>query len=275
MRKILRSIFILAITSIILVGCNSKEDVPKDQEVPSGQGVTSSDQTSVGDGEELYSFRAEVIESGASLLITPSEESNEARSSDKISVHLTNTMLVDEAGTTISTEDLIAGDILVITYNGLIAESYPAQITATKVEKVDHNKLFDGYLALIDDIFQEDKGLNYDIKMIALDTSEWIKLSSIEKEMIFAKVKATYGLEVIEGTYEELAEQGLINQESLSFTDGVLIKISKITYDERKERLTCATSKWRGGDGAIGADDVTAVLRNGTWEITKEGNWIS
>lgn len=269
MKKIIKLIFILIISTIVLGGCGTKEEVPNDMD------ASRSDQSPSGVGEELYSFRAEVIESGISLLITPSEDSNEAKSSDKISVHLTGAVLMDEAGATITTEELIAGDILVVTYNGIIMESYPAQITATKVEKVDHNNLLDGYLALINNIYQEDSGLNNDIKKIALDTSEWVNLTSIEKEMILAKVKSTYGLEILEGTYEELATQNIIDKENLLFPDGILIKISEITYDENKEVIKCAISKWRSGTGAIGADDVTAVLKEGSWEITKEGNWIS
>jgi hypothetical protein len=269
MRRIIKLISILLIMAFVMSGCGTKEVVPNIED------DSQSDQTPVGDGEELYSFRAEIMEGGDTLLITPSEDSNEARSSDKISVNVTTAVLVDETGTTIKTEDLVVGDILVITYNGVILESYPAQITATKVEKVDHNNLIDGYLALIDDIYREDNGLNNDIKTIALDTSEWINLTDIEKEMILAKVRVAYGLEIIEGTYEELAEQKIVDSENLLFPDGILIKISKITYDENKEEIKCAISKWRSGDGAIGADDVTAVLKSNIWEITKEGKWIS
>ncbi len=269
MRKVIRFIFILMLTVLVMGGCGTKEEVSSTKNPP------QSDQTPSSDGEEQFSFRAEIIESGDVLLITPSEESNEARSSDKISVNVAGAVLMDENGATIKTEHLIAGDILVITYNGMIAESYPAQITATKVEKVGHNNLMDGYLALIDDIYQEDKGLNNDIKKIALDTSEWINLTNLEQEMILTKVTAAYGLDIIEGTYEELVEQKIIDKDQLLFPDGILIKLSKITYDENKEEIKCAISKWRSGDGAIGADDVTAVLKNGSWEITKEGNWIS
>ena len=268
-KSIIKLVTILALTAIILAGCGTKEEEPSTNDAP------QADQTPDGSGEELYSFRAEIMEGGDVLLITPSEESNEAKSSDKISVNVANAVLVDETGTTITTEKLMVGDILVITYNGVILESYPAQITATKVEKVDHNNLIDGYLALIDDIYRVDDGLNSDIKTIAMDTSEWINLTNMEKEMIFTKVKAAYGLEVIEGTFEELSEQNIIDKEKLMFQDGILIKISEITYDEKKEEIKCAMSKWRSGDGAIGADDVTAVLKNGGWKITKEGNWIS
>ncbi len=269
MKKIIKLLSILMIAIIVLGGCGTKEEVP-DQGEPS-----TADQTPSGEGEETYSFQAEIIEVGTTLLITPGEDSNEARSSDKIAVSFGDATLVDEKGLTIASEELLVGDILVITYNGVILESYPAQITASRIEKIDHNNLIDGYLALIDDIYREDDGLNSDIKTIAFDTSAWINLTDIEKEMIFAKVKEAYGLEVIEGTFEELTEQGIIDKENLFFPEGVLIEISELAYDENKEEITCAISKWRSGLGAIGASEVTAVLVDGNWEITKDGNWIS
>lgn len=257
------------LAAIVMSGCAKKREIPETKDAP------RSDQAPYGGREELYSFRAEIIEVGEALFITPSKDSNEIKSSDKISINLTGAALIDEDGEAITKEELVTGDILVITYNGVIAESYPAQITATKVEKVDHNYLIDGYLALIDDIYKEDKGLNNDITKLAVDTSEWINLTDIEKDLVLTKVKEAYGLEVIEGTYEELAEQKLIDKEKLIFSDGILIKISAITYDENKEVIKCASSKWRSGDGAVGAGDVTAVLKNGLWEITKTGSWIS
>lgn len=225
--------------------------------------------------EEQYSFRAEVLESGTSLLVTPSEGSNEAKSSDKISVGLNAATIVDESGENITVDQLKAGDILVITYNGMIAESYPAQIGADRIEKVGHNNLLDGYLALIDDIYRVDEGLNSDIDTIAFDTSEWINLTDSEKELIFQKVKATYGYEVIEGTFDELKEQGLIDQDNLYFPKGVLIKVTKMKYDKEKEEITCSIEKWRSGLGAIGANEVTATFKDDKWNIVKEGNWIS
>jgi hypothetical protein len=265
MRRLITIMSMIILAVFVLSGCGTRESNPD----------ATADQNPSGNGEEQYTFRAELIEAGVSLLITPSEESNEIRSSDRISVALSNAVLTGETGVELKAEDLQPGDILMITYNGIIAESYPAQITASKVERVDHNNLLDGYLALIDDIYQEDSGLNSEITTIAFDTSEWVNLTNIEKEMIFAKVKEAYGFEVIEGTFEELAEQKLIDKDNLYFPTGILIKISDITYDEKKEEITCAISKWRSGLGSIGADQVTALLKNGTWEITKDGMWIS
>ena len=58
-------------------------------------------------------------------------------------------------------------------------------------------------------------------------------------------------------------------------TEGILIKIMKLNYNHDKEKITCGFSKWRGGDGAVGSDKVTAHLEGTSWKITKEEMWIS
>ncbi len=97
----------------------------------------------------------------------------------------------------------------------------------------------------------------------------------MRKSIIFEKVKNTYGYEVIEGTYDELVEQGLIEKDQLYFPKGILIKISNMQYLAKKHKITCAISKWRSGLGAIGSDAVTAQLNNGEWKVTRESTWIS
>jgi hypothetical protein len=248
---------------LIFSACSTREDTDVNTTPP------------ISNSDELPTFQAEVIETGDYLLVAPNEDTNEARSSDKISVSLLNAKLVNKEGTDINLDELLVGDILIITYDGAIMESYPAQITASKVELIDHNNLLDGYLALIDDIYQMDNGLNGEIEMIAFDTSQWINLTNIGKEIIFAQVKESYGFEVIEGTYEELVEQELIEEENLYFPKGILIKLSNMEYNKDKEKITCAISKWRSGLGAIGSEDVTAEYDGTQWKISKEGMWIS
>jgi hypothetical protein len=175
----------------------------------------------------------------------------------------------------ITKEDILPGDYLVVTYNGGIDESYPAQIAASRIEVVDHNKLIDAYFALIEDIYNEDSGLNGNITTIAFDTRDWSLLTDIEKEIILEGVKTSYDFDVVTGTYDELAEQGLIDKEKLLFEKGILITISKLKYDEKQEKITCAMEKWRSGLGAVGSDKVTAQLEGKEWKVTKEGMWIS
>ncbi|MBH1940811.1 DUF3221 domain-containing protein [Mobilitalea sibirica] len=226
--------------------------------------------------DSKISFEATIIEAGEkSLLVTPDSESNEYKSSDKISISLSDMEITDKKGNNIETAKLKVLDRIKIYYGGEIMESYPAQIRATSIERIGVNVLLDGYLALIDDIYNIDTGLNHDITTIAFDTTQWSNISQTEKELMFTLVQEEYGMEVIEGTFEELAEEGIIDKENLNFEKGILIKISNIEYNEKKKTITCAIEKWRSGLGAIGAEDVKAKYDDGDWDITKQGNWIS
>ena len=78
--------------------------------------------------EEQYEFVATII--GAyerAILVEPEEGTNERKCSDKISMAITRP--------TNGTNDFyVVGNKVKITYNGVIMESYPAQIIATKIE---------------------------------------------------------------------------------------------------------------------------------------------
>jgi hypothetical protein len=231
--------------------------------------------TKSGDENGSYTFDAEVIDAKENLLVAPDAKSNEFRSSDKISVGTTDADITGMNEGKLTKDDLKAGDLIKITYNGIIEETYPARITADFIEVTGHNLLIDGYLALIDDLYQEDSGLNSDITVIGFDTSGWSGLSDIEKEIIFKAVKESYGVDIVEGTSDELAEQGLIDKDNLFFPNGILITLGDLKYNDRDQKITCSVKKWRSGDGAIGANEVTAKYKDGEWKITKSGMWIS
>lgn len=221
-----------------------------------------------------YVFKAEVIESGNGLLVAPEEGSDAYRSSDKISVNINGAPILDESGDEMSVDQLKPGDLLMISYNGVILESYPAQIGASRIDYLGHNLLLDAYMASITDIYQEDSGLNGDIRMIAFDTTEWVDLTEIEKEIILSMVKEKYGFDTLQATFEELSEQGLIDKDNLYFPEGILIELKNMKWNEEEKVLKCSISKWRSGLGAIGAD-VEAEYDGGGWKLTKTGMWIS
>ena len=80
--------------------------------------------------EEQYEFVATIIGVyESSILIEPEEGTNERKSSDKISMKITRP-------TTGVNDFYVKGNKVKITYNGVIMESYPAQIIATKIELV-------------------------------------------------------------------------------------------------------------------------------------------
>lgn len=219
-------------------------------------------------------FTAVVIEAGKGLLVTPEAGSAASASSDRISVSLYETEILDDKGNAVTADRFKPGDLLKIFYNGVILESYPAQIRADRIEYLGRDLQLDGYMAVIDDIYQEDSGLNGDIKMIAFDTTEWVNLTEIEKEILLSMVKEKYGFDTLQGTFEELSEQGLIDKDNLYFPEGILIEIKKVEWNEKDKALKCSISKWRSGLGAIGAD-VKATYDGGSWNLSKSGMWIS
>lgn len=87
--------------------------------------------------EKPVVFMATVIEGGDTLLVEPQKDSNEYKSSDKIAVHTSNALIVNGKDKKILLSDIMAGQTLEITYNGMIAESYPAQIQAIKIKVLD------------------------------------------------------------------------------------------------------------------------------------------
>lgn len=273
-------IMLLLAVVMMFHGCGTLTDrSPSGGNTPAGEDnstdVDASPRTDKPAEEDAATFDAQVIEAGDHLLVTPDKDSSEYRSSDRISVGTDQAVMVNKDGEALALNELKPGDYLVITYSGAIAESYPAQIQADEIKLIGHNVLLDGYLALIDDIWQEDSGLNGDIEMIAFDTTGWTEQSEIEKEIIFAAVKEAYGYETLEGTFDELVEQGLIDKDNLYFPKGIQIVIGDMNYDEDKNIITCSIKKWRSGLGAIGSDEVTARFKEDKWEITKEGMWIS
>ncbi len=74
-------------------------------------------------------FEAQILEVHEKyLMVTPNDGEAELRSADRISVSTKEASLVDNEGNKISINDFEEGMQIEILYDGMIAESYPAQI---------------------------------------------------------------------------------------------------------------------------------------------------
>lgn len=84
-------------------------------------------------------FIGTVLENdGTTLLVEPQAGSSELRSADKISISIIDTTITDKENKEISLEEIKVGERVEITYNGQIAESYPAQIhKCYKIKLID------------------------------------------------------------------------------------------------------------------------------------------
>ena len=106
-------IFSILITLFLLVGC--------------------SDQS----GEEVF-FIATVLEiNQSSLLVEPAEGSAELSSADRIVAHVGDAIIIDPEGNEVDITAVEVGDKVMIIYDGVTADSYPAQIWCIRVQLMD------------------------------------------------------------------------------------------------------------------------------------------
>ena len=141
----------------------------------------------------------------------------------------------------------------------------------TKGEVKDDEEIVDGYMEIINMLYNKDKDLNDGIKYIAIDTSNMRNLSE-EGEKKLLKDLEGYGHTVLKVTMKGLKEKGFI--EASIFKEGILFEIKHDSIKNNK--ITMVASKYRSGLGAIGLNKVVIERKNNKWEIIEEnGSWVS
>lgn len=101
------------------------------------------------------------------------------------------------------------------------------------------------YLEVLENLWNVDSGLNNEISQIGIDLSELSNLTHVEKDYIISKFASRHNLPYIEGTFEELCEQGYIDKENLIWEDGLFFSIKT-----NEDGSTFDAQKWRSGLGA-------------------------
>ncbi|MGI6580218.1 MAG: hypothetical protein ACOX3H_08315 [Saccharofermentanales bacterium] len=191
-------------------------------------------------------------------------------------------ILID--GETAEVSDLKNGMTLELLYSGMILESYPAipadviEIRATSPEIGEYGDLCGLYLKVLEDLWNEDTGLNYQIENIGIDLSAAPgNLTSSEKAAICYLFGQKLNLNSMLGTYQDFVDQGFINDKELYWENGLLFSISESSSLHETETpqmqsgghntLMFNASKWASGLGAIFYDDCIA-----TWG--EDGYWL-
>lgn len=129
MKKILK-LFTLCILTLSFAACSSPSSDHGGNSVPDH----ADSDAPVDQDTETTSFQATLLEVNENyLLVEPAADSDERKSSDQISVGLGT---LDDAQIDALLPELEPGDLLEIEYDGLIAETYPAQITGLSVRKI-------------------------------------------------------------------------------------------------------------------------------------------
>ena len=190
---------------------------------------------------------------------------------------------------------------LINVYYDLLLETFPAQfgnvsaVEHTRTERDDRCGL---YLQVLEDLWAVDEGLNGDITELGVDLSSVTDLSESEKSAVAWAFGNAHGLTPVEGTWDELKEQGYFTAQPLEgdgapegaafyhWEDGALFSIrtnedaawSLPDIAEGSPPVLTAfdAQKWRSGLGAYFFQDCTAVQADdGTWTYTVGSEAIS
>ena len=183
----------------------------------------------------------------------------------------------------------VAGALVEVTWNGTVLESYPAQfgeVTAVCILEDGFNDLCRLYRDVLNDLWEADPGLNDGITELGVDLSE-TSLPESERAAVAYAFGMDHGLMPVEGTYQELVDQGYIDGEELFWEDGCLFSI-KETQDEDPVVFSLPSigpgdeipdysgvrfdaEKWRGGTGAYSFTNCTAASLDGHWNVYTVG----
>lgn len=240
------------------IGNETKEEVEISETIPEDK------------EEDMVTYTGKIIEKrqerGTYLIASDGTEG-------LLDVHVLETKLI-ENGSSITDDAIMPGMVVEVTFNGMVLESYPGQIYASKIEVISReDDLVSLYLDILKQVYENDEGLNGDISMIAVDLSKADNVSEGEKEAILYQAWQLFGMEVIPGTYEELKEQGYISSDGYDFLDGVLLKIETLQVDT--DSFQFAASKWRSGTGANFYMDCRAEKKEGKYTFELGGFAIS
>lgn len=124
----------------------------------------------------------------------------------------------------------LAGALVEVAYNGNVLETFPAQlggITAITVLSDGFDDRCALYRNVLEDLWTVDEGLNsHGMTYVGMDLSG-TSLSASERSALAWAFASEHGAELVEGTWDQLAEQGYIDREHLQWEDGCLFSITE------------------------------------------------
>ncbi len=186
----------------------------------------------------------------------------------------------------------LVGTTVQVTYTGGIQESWPlgfSGVTALAFSTEEFNDLGALYLRVLEDLWEVDTGLNSDLAVVGVDLSG-TSLSYTERSAVAYAFGVAHGVTAVEGTWDELVEQGYITGEALEgggdaqfyqWEDGCLFTIEEsdepVVFSMPSlgpgetvpgyDAVAFDAQKWRSSLGAYFFSDCTAVSNgDGHWD---------
>ncbi|MDE6750548.1 MAG: serpin family protein [Lachnospiraceae bacterium] len=172
--------------------------------------------------------------------------------------------IITESGEALTDGEIESGSLIEISFDGNIEETFPGHLCGVTEIRVLDKGGFDNlcslYLDVLEDLWQVDSALNSDITMIGVDLSQ-TRLSPTEQSALAWRFRELHGVEIVQGTWQELVEQGYIDGEALYWENGCLFSITEKEMEGEYSLniVTFDAEKWRSGLGAYCFVDCTSV----------------
>lgn len=168
---------------------------------------------------------------------------------------------------------------LLLTACAPAASTIGAAPTPTPAADETWNDTCELFLQVLEDLWNTDPALSADVTVLGLDLSEAPGgLNKAQKEEVASRFGAAHGVEVVQGTWQELADAGFIDAENLYWEDGCLFTIAlagEAGCGMPDSSLVFDATKWRSGLGAIFWTDCHATYEDGGWAYEVGGFAIS
>ena len=166
------------------------------------------------------------------------------------------------------TEDLRPGELMVLDFDGDLEDTLPARlgnVSGVAVMEDSRDLLFQLYLNALDDLWNKDPALHDGVTQIGFDLAS-TRLAPSERAALAMVFAQDHGVpETVFGTWQELADAGVIDGEELVWDDGVLLSIQE--KNDEPGKVLFDAEIWRSGLGAyLFCDCESKQLIGGDWE---------
>lgn len=175
-------------------------------------------------------------------------------------------------------EQLQNGMLVTIVWNGCVDEIWPAlfgEVYAIEAESKGIDDRCGLMLQVLEDLWQNDPGLNGDVSILGFDLDAALLPPGSERMAVAWVFSCRHGTgaEFVMGTWQQLADEGYIDGEKLYWEDGLFLAINGIEGKEQTDQKLCFDAqKWRSGLGAIFFTECTAKRdRSGGWSYEPGG----
>ena len=274
----MRRIIALAMALLLILGMTACSQTNTKEPGPAlANGVDTTANGGVGTSAEqgeavILDAKVMGIDENSILAASMDKAANET---DIYRINTGNTEILDKDGKRTDIRALKNGMLIDIFYDGTIMESFPMQLGNIKSIRIteEGDDLAGLYLKVIKDLYDVDPGLNDSIVRLAFNLNDVTNLAETEKTALVYMAGNEFALETLQGTFEELREQGYIDKDQLYFETGLLYTIK--VKSEKSNSFVFDAEKWRSGLGAYFYMDCTAKREKNGWTYTIGGQAIS